>query len=79
MENKIRRMKGFKEPVDEKLEEPVKETIIIEEVVSMTEIIAEEVSVSETELVNDKLKILFIPKGSYINDVMHVGGRGGGV
>ena len=45
------------EPVDEKLEEPVEETIIIETSVSTTEIIAEEVSVSETELVKDKLKV----------------------
>ena len=41
------------EPVDEKVEE----TVIIEPVVSMTAIIADEVSVSETELVNDKLKV----------------------
>ena len=45
------------EPVDEKVEEPVEETVIIEPVVSTTAIIADEVSVSETELVNDKLKV----------------------
>ena len=50
------------EQVDDKLEEPVVETIIIEAVVPTTEIIAEEVSVSETDLVNDQIKVLFIPK-----------------
>ena len=61
-EKEILKVVSEAEPVNEKLEEPIEETIINEAIVSMTEIIEVEVSVNETELVDDKLKVLFIPK-----------------